>query len=74
MKVASYSQRNGGQRGLVPRSPTGPCMVSEAFIPSGKDLLPRPPSPPKVSHLPGHKGTGRTLASLLGVLTCQSRK
>lgn len=74
MKVAFYNQRDEGQRGLVPRSPTGPCMVSKAFIPSGKDLFPRPPSPPKVSHLPGHKGTRRTLASLLGVLTCQSKK
>ena len=29
MKVVSYNQRNGGHKSLVPRSPTGPCMVSD---------------------------------------------
>ena len=28
MKAVSYNQRNGGHGGLVPRSPTGPCMGS----------------------------------------------
>ena len=28
MKAVSYNQRNGGHGGLVPRSPTRPCMRS----------------------------------------------
>ena len=28
MKAVSYNQRNRGHGGLVPRSPTGPCMGS----------------------------------------------
>ena len=33
MKAVSYRHRNGGHRGLVPRSPAGPCTVSLSRLP-----------------------------------------